>query len=1443
MALAPGHTLTPIADADPGREGFQFDTDYGESFFHLRVIALDGNTFRTYAVRMERTALESESCPKPDFKKESRRHIWTGRVEVEGYEDNGEILYYGYSKSRNVGAIENRTQIWRGKTYRVRVATASTEAGVHRGRLNFGLENTINIAADGTMTELMEAEAILHVCDRGLPIREDNTRGRVLSGNGFIWRDAGMDWSSHESRIMHLSVPLPNRAGWGDPWIAGVAEVGQTLSAEPYNIRDADGPPSEDGVTYQWERSTHDGYERIGGATERRYVLTEAELGHQVRVLVSYVDGRGAMETVATPAHPEGSTVKARSTPMSDTTLSNFDQDAYSGPYSFGGKLVGGVPQVTSDGRLAQTFHTGPGASGYQVEAIHVQVRDAHPDRAWDAAGVSLRICVLHTEHVYGGGVIRHQAWTPDEGKGKCSKFFTAPTYSSASPFDPGEAQRHTRKSGDAYRLSANSAYAVMMKAPGRVSFDTAVAERTDATSDPGWRMGGSFLIGRDGNWLTAGQGKSLRMAIEAINGSAAQHAAPQVTGTPQMSDAGEHGWGPADQVSITMTFDEEVEVAREDGTPSVELVFGADETRQAPYISGSGTTALVFAYTLQRDDGTHTSVRLNPNSLALNGGTIRSTETRADANLAHQGVARIVAPAPPAETRRIWFENVPEQHQAEDFTVDFRIHPAPALEDLSFRDVRDNVFVVAGGEVFKAKRIARGSNAGWRVHVRPDGIEAVRLSVETLECGTPQALCLDGTPLAEGKAITIEGPGNFTAAISGMPAEHDGEPFGFTFTLSHEPDGKLGWWRMQHDVFIVTGGAVTKVRRSIPGSNRGWAYTVTPEGHGDVHIERRMQTTCGFRGVICRADGELLRTPVDVTVLGPASLSVQDTSVTEAPGAKLEFPVTLTRARHEPTSVSYATSDGTATSGLDYESASGTVTFDPGETEKTVEVTVLDDAHDEGNETVILTLSEAQGARLARASATGTIENDDPMPKAWAMRFGRTVGSQVVEALTGRLEAEGTSHVTIGGMQLTGSAAPQEEEGRHELRLPEWDERRRLDAATRTMSPEEILRKSAFHVSTGGNGPGDSRVSAWGHFATGGFETEENGVTLDGDVTTGILGADARWDRLLAGVMVSQSSGDGSYRLETSQGDDAGKVESTMTGVYPYLEAKLNKRVSAWGIVGLGKGDLTLRRESETLKTDLGLSMGALGLKGRVLDGSGRSGIGLDLKSDMMWVRTKTDRTRGMMESEGEVSRLRLIMEGERAFTTASGRTLTPSAEIGLRVDGGDAETGTGLELGAGLRYRSGAVSVEGQVRGLVAHEESGYEDWGASGSVRISPEGSGRGLMLSLTPVWGNAGSQAGRLWGARDAEAFGRKSDFAAKARLNTEIGYGVGGPGGIGVVRPYTGLSLAQDTGRIVRIGARWNLFEGAVMGLEGTQQEGPNGEPGRSAVEFRTEMRW
>ena len=113
------------------------------------------------------------------------------------------------------------------------------------------------------------------------------------------------------------------------------------------------------------------------------------------------------------------------------------------------------------------------------------------------------------------------------------------------------------------------------------------------------------------------------------------------------------------------------------------------------------------------------------------------------------------------------------------------------------------------------------------------------------------------------------------------------------------------------------------------------------------------------------------------------AGVRVEDARAQEGPDAVLEFEVTLDFALPGPTTVDYATADGTATAGEDYTAASGTLTFAAGQTGKTIRVVVLDDALDEGEETLTLTFSNVQVAVIEDGEATGTIRNDDVMPKA----------------------------------------------------------------------------------------------------------------------------------------------------------------------------------------------------------------------------------------------------------------------------------------------------------------------------------------------------------------------------------------------------------------------------------------------------------------------------
>ena len=223
------------------------------------------------------------------------------------------------------------------------------------------------------------------------------------------------------------------------------------------------------------------------------------------------------------------------------------------------------------------------------------------------------------------------------------------------------------------------------------------------------------------------------------------------------------------------------------------------------------------------------------------------------------------------------------------------------------------------------------------------------------------------------------------------------------------------------------------------------------------------------------------------------------------------------------------------------------------------------------------------------------------------------------------------------------------------------------------------------------------------------------------------------------------------------------------------------------------------------------------------MLDGTGPSKFAMNVKSDAMWVGTKSEDTDELAPTEGDVTRLRLILQGERKFEAGNGATFTPSAEIGLRHDGGDTETGTGVEIGGGLRYTAGPLTVEGQVRSLVAHEDSGYEEWGMSGAIRVTPSPSGRGLTLSIAPAWGRTGSATERLWSAQKPSELGGDSEFEAASQLAMDAGYGFGLPGNRGVLTPYAGVTLGDAGNRTVRTGTRWGLGPDVVVGLEATRQ--------------------
>ncbi|HEX8143239.1 MAG TPA: Calx-beta domain-containing protein [Pyrinomonadaceae bacterium] len=114
-----------------------------------------------------------------------------------------------------------------------------------------------------------------------------------------------------------------------------------------------------------------------------------------------------------------------------------------------------------------------------------------------------------------------------------------------------------------------------------------------------------------------------------------------------------------------------------------------------------------------------------------------------------------------------------------------------------------------------------------------------------------------------------------------------------------------------------------------------------------------------------------------------PPTLSINSVSTAEgnAGATTLQFTVTLSTESDNIVTVNYATADDTATAPSDYLSTSNTLTFNPGDLTKTINVTVNGDTLDEVDETFFVNLSGATNASITSSQGTGTITDDDPQP------------------------------------------------------------------------------------------------------------------------------------------------------------------------------------------------------------------------------------------------------------------------------------------------------------------------------------------------------------------------------------------------------------------------------------------------------------------------------
>ena len=548
----------------------------------------------------------------------------------------------------------------------------------------------------------------------------------------------------------------------------------------------------------------------------------------------------------------------------------------------------------------------------------------------------------------------------------------------------------------------------------------------------------------------------------------------------------------------------------------------------------------------------------------------------------------------------------------------------------------------------------------------------------------------------------------------------------------------------------------------------------------------------------------------------------------------------------------------------------------------------------------------------IADGVAVGTITNSDPMPAAWLARFGRTAAEQALDGIAGRIAAPRGAGVqgTIAGQALgfggsDGSGAANDNSTPGSLAdkdmLARFHVARAFGASadgwgggaigddahgfatgsvsgaggagSYTMTGLEALLGSSFTATGEKDGTGGS-LAFWGRAAQSSFDGREGTFSLDGEATSAMLGADYARGRWLVGMALMRSSGEGGYAdngtgpqhcSDVGEGMDPatmahlcggavregdGDVEASLTAAVPYAAIQASERLKLWGAAGHGTGEVTLKPEvGGSLGSDIAWTMAAAGVRNDLVSLSREgSGLALALTSDALWARTSSEKTHELAASESDVTRLRLGLEGSYRIATEGGGSLTPKLEIGARQDGGDAETGFGVELGGGLAWVDPALGLGLDLSGrtLVAHGSDDLEDRGFAASLAFDPDpATARGPSLTLTQDWGGAAQGGLDALFASDPLA-DRAGAGEATARWTAEAAWGFPALSGRFTGSPHVGLGLATAA-RDYSLG--WRLTPAAnanapdvSFGVKGLRRESGWAEP-EHTLGLETTLRW
>ncbi len=1206
------------------------------------------------------------------------------------------------------------------------------------------------------------------------------------------WTDSGGAAETLTSTAT-ASVTNANDPPTGSVTITGTPNQGQTLTADTSGISDPDGPSSLT-FSYQWKRGGTD----ISGATSSTYVLTQADVGSVITVTVSWTDSGSTVETLTSAA--TASVANVNDSPTGAVTIT--------GTATQGQTLTADTSTIVDpDGPSNLTF-------SYQWKR-----------GGTDISGATSSTYIL-TQADVGAAITVTVSWT--DGGGTAETLTSAATASVANVNDlPTGAVTITGTATQGQTLTADTSTIVDPDGPSNLTFSYQ------------WKRGGTDISGATSSTYILTQADVGSVITVVVSWTDAGGTSESLTSAATASVANVNDL-PTGAVTITGTATQGQTLTADTGTivdpdgPS-SLTFSYQWKRGGTDINGATSSTYIMT---QADVGSVITVVV---SWTDSGSTVESLTSAATASVANvndspTGAVTITGTATQGQTLTADTGTIVDPDGPSNLTFSYQWKRGGT--DISGATTSTYVLTQADvGSVITV--VVSWTDAGGASESLTSTATAKVINISGADSGTIIDVVEDGgrsiiTATVDETAVKLTLPsGHGVTEIEFSPAAPTvTEPSGVSF------GGKPSYVDIDLDVELSSSSSAIvcleepeelsgnlSVYHLADVEGAGWRKLPSPASVPSGYVCGK---TSSFSTFVLGSPKPTFGSESIGDYVWTVGVEVVDVVLPEATGGdgvityslRPSLPLDLKFNDDSPRAITGKPTEALAKTKFTYKAED----VDGDTSELSFSITVR--AAEEKERARVLSVVLAS---FGRAAATGAVD---------------VIGERFVSSSS----LAGSPKLTLGGVSMTSfdtrSVAGAVDgvlglSGGSDIELLEGLDLEPVEL--RRVSGRDLFAQSEFSIPLSSSGDDMGGVmrgwTLWGSGAGSGF----SGSNLDGDIDTegelytGYMGLDYRFgNRGLAGVAISRSVGeveyevDGSFYLMSGEtGSIRGEVDLELTSVLPYAHYTIRPGLSIWGLVGGGIGEVELKDAAGEVEADVNMLMVALGVRQELA----RWGdIDFGLKSDGFAVQLKTEGVEGLSGVSGVARRLRLGLEMSRDVYVTGDSLLLPSVEIGGRWDGGDADSGVGMEVGGGIEYvhRGLGLSVEVRGRYLLFHEESEFEDWGGSFSLRMGDGVRGRGLWLMFEPEWGEVASGVERMWRGEVESGLGVGKRGLSSGRVKFDVGYGMETRGSGWLVTPYSGISIMGEGEREYRLGGKVGVGEWMDISLEGERREVSSG---------------